>query len=91
MSQPETVKNVPNADVARVKAEFEAEGATVTVSPNSDGTTSDVTATFPDDGNGSAAVAHASAATAHASAATAHASAASAHASRATAKAAKKK
>ncbi len=83
MSHTETVKNVPNDQVAQVKLEFEAEGATVSVSDNGDGT-SDVTATFPDassDTNVSAAAAHASAASAHAAAASAHASVVAAKAS----------
>jgi hypothetical protein len=81
MSHSVTVKNVPNAQVPQVKAGYEAEGATVTVSDNGDGT-SNVTAVFPDSSasNVNAAAAHASAASAHASAASAHASAASAKA-----------
>ncbi len=46
---PETAKNVPNAEVPPLKAIWEAEGATVTVKDNGDGT-SDVTATWPNQG-----------------------------------------
>jgi hypothetical protein len=78
MARQETISNVPNSQVSRVKAEFEEVGATVVVTNNGDGT-STLVATFPDDA--SAARAHASTAQAHASAAQAHASAAQAHAS----------
>ncbi len=47
MARQETIPNVPNADVPRVKAEFEAAGATVVVTPNPDGQTSKIVATFP--------------------------------------------
>jgi hypothetical protein len=47
MPRTDTIPNVPNDQVERVKGEFEAEGATVTVTPNGDGT-SKVVATYPD-------------------------------------------
>jgi hypothetical protein len=47
MPRTETIDKVPNAEVPRVKAEFEAAGATVVVTPNSDGKTSKIVATFP--------------------------------------------
>ena len=43
----EEVVDVPNEDVDRVKREYEQDGATVTVTPNGDGKTSKVTATYP--------------------------------------------
>jgi hypothetical protein len=46
MSQKETILKVPASDVARVKAEYEADGATVVVTPNGDGT-SKIVATYP--------------------------------------------
>jgi hypothetical protein len=63
MPRTDTIKNVPNAEVARMKAEAEELGATVTVTANGNDT-STVVATFPDS---TAASAHASAAQAHAS------------------------
>jgi hypothetical protein len=47
MPHTETLTQVPNAEVPRVKAQFEAAGATVVVTPNPDGTTSTIVATFP--------------------------------------------
>jgi hypothetical protein len=47
MSRQETLQNVPNADVERVKEGYVQEGATVVVTPNPDGTTSTLVATFP--------------------------------------------
>jgi|GraSoi2013_115cm_1033766.scaffolds.fasta_scaffold451331_1 hypothetical protein len=47
MARQDTIPNVPNADVPRVKKDFEDEGATVVVTPNPDGTTSKIVATFP--------------------------------------------
>lgn len=51
-----TAEKVPNAEVPALVAVWKGQGATnVTVAPNPDGTTSTVTATFPDSeaGNGS--------------------------------------
>jgi len=48
MSHTETLENVPNSDVGRVKQDFLDAGATsVSVTDNGDGT-SKVVATFPD-------------------------------------------
>lgn len=47
MPSTETIPDVPNAEVERVKKQFEAAGATVEVSDNNDGT-STLVATFPD-------------------------------------------
>jgi hypothetical protein len=46
MGRTETIPDVPNADLERVKRQFEAAGATVVVSDNDDGT-STLVATFP--------------------------------------------
>jgi hypothetical protein len=46
MGRTATIANVPDADLNRVKTEFEAEGATVVVTPNVDNT-SKVVATYP--------------------------------------------
>lgn len=46
MARTATIPNVPNNEVARVKAEFEAAGATVVVTANKDGRTSTIVATF---------------------------------------------
>ncbi len=48
MAVQRTAENVPNEDVAALKAVWEGEGATVVVTPNADGTTSTVTGTWPD-------------------------------------------
>ena len=47
MSRKEVIPDVANDRVKKVKAQFESEGATVTVKDNGDGT-SKVTAVFPD-------------------------------------------
>lgn len=47
MPRQETIDRVPDSEVARVKAQFEADGATVVVTDNNDGT-STVVATFSD-------------------------------------------
>jgi hypothetical protein len=46
MSQEETILRVEDTDVARVKAEYEADGATVVITPNGDGT-SKIEAIYP--------------------------------------------
>lgn len=47
MPRQEIINNVPDAEVPRIKAEFEAAGATVVVTSNGDNT-SKIVATFPD-------------------------------------------
>jgi hypothetical protein len=47
MARTETLSNVPNGEVARVVAEYQAIGATTVVTPNPDGATSTIVATFP--------------------------------------------
>lgn len=46
MVQTQTIHQVPNDQVPRIKAEFEAEGATVAVTPDGPNT-STIVATFP--------------------------------------------
>jgi|HubBroStandDraft_1064217.scaffolds.fasta_scaffold192412_2 hypothetical protein len=46
MVQVQTIHQAPNAEAARIKAEFEAEGAMVTVTPDGPNT-STLVATFP--------------------------------------------
>jgi len=46
MVQTQTIHQVPNSQVPRVQAEFEAEGATVTVTPDGPNT-STIVAVFP--------------------------------------------
>lgn len=86
MARSVTLTGVPNSDVADIKADYEHQGATVTVTDNGDGT-STVVAVWPDASGvveaagaaaGAAATAHAAAAQAHTAAATAHAAAATA-------------
>ena len=47
MARTETLNDVPNDEVARVVAEYHAVGATTVVTPNPDGETSTIVATFP--------------------------------------------
>lgn len=74
----EILHDVPNAMVDQIVEDFKSQGATVVVTPNSNGTTSTITATWSNAtfaALSSATAAHASAAAAHASAAEIYATA----------------
>ena len=85
MSRSVTLTGVADSDVPRVKAQYEHEGATVTVTPDDGADTSTVVAVWPDAAAAPPAMVMTGAAHAHAAAAQAHAAAATAHASTATA------
>ncbi len=46
MPRQKTIMNVSNAEVATVEARYKAAGATMVVTPNADGQTSKIVATF---------------------------------------------